>query len=205
MSMTPEQVSELKARYSGRRLLKLSSGAVQVVALSPNLAEFSEHQALIDDKATAGRAMEWLVRKCVIFPPEAELNALLAEKPLLIETWFKLLRKEAGSEAKVEVKSANGFEALYPGRRVVELVGAIASVKAKVPGTVEMREFRRRDHAGGDGPRANIDWLTRTCVVEPDGAGVNAILDRQPLLIEKWFQALIGEGGADEKATVGEL
>lgn len=202
--MTHELVAGLKAQYSGRRLLKLTSGAAEVVALSPNLAEMAKHKAMLDDKAQAGAAMESLVRACIVFPDRAGLDALLADRPLLVETWFRVLRKEAGFEEKVDVSPAFGFEAKYPGRRVVALTTPLASVKAKVPSPTEMREFRRRDHAGESG-MGLADWLARTCIVEPDGAGLNVILDRQPLLIEKWFLALIGEGGADEKVSVGEL
>jgi len=209
--MNQEQVASLKAKYSGRRLVRLTSAAADVVALSPNYAEVAELKAIIDDKARAGTGMEWLVRKCVVadarkcVPLDAgALDELLSRKPVLVECWFKHLRDAAGAAEVVAVHPAAGFEADYPGREVVTLASASASVKAKVPGMTEMRELRRRNQAD-EREVVIAEWLTRSCVVEPDTAGVNAILDRKPLLLEKWFQALLNAGGASEQVEVGEL
>lgn len=200
----PEMVAELKARFAGRRLLRLTSKAGEVVAFSPNMAEVDELRVMLDDKAKAGAAMEWLIRKCVVYPERTEVDALLARKPLLVEGWYKKLRDEAGAAENVEATPGAGFEAQYPGREVVVLTSAAARVTAKVPSPVEMREFRRRNHAG-EREVVIADWLTRSCVVEPDAAGLNAILDRKPLLTEKWFVALVNAGGAAEEIAVGEL
>jgi hypothetical protein len=212
--MTNEQVAELKAKYPGRRLLKLSSDAATVAALSPNWDEVSELKEMLNAPARAGASMEWLIRKCVVHPPESELNALLARKPLLVEGWYKQLRNEAGYSEEVAVDAVPecdvaAFASLYPqqvlyGRSLVKLGSPAGRVVAKVPSPLEMREFRRRNHAG-ESETALAEWLARSCVVEPDSNGLNAILDRKPLLVEKWFAALVNAGGAAEKIVVGEL
>lgn len=213
--MTSEQVAELKAKYPGRRLLRLASKAGEVVALSPNWAEAAELKEMVDDKARAGAAMEWLVRKCIVAPARAEVDALLARKPLLVEGWYKSLRDEAGAAEKVEASDVPetdvaALAALHPqhglhGRTMLTLSSVSAPrVTAKVPSQVEMREFRRRNQ-GGEREAVIAEWLARTCIVEPDADGLNAILDRKPLLIEKWFVELVNAGGAAEKVEVGEL
>lgn len=203
---SPEQVLALKAKHPGRVLLLLSSKSGTVVALSPNPEEIAEMQALASDVATAGTAMEQLVRRCVIYPDAGERDAMLARRPLLVEQWCKQLRAAAGdSEVVVPTPAAAAdLQALHPGRELVRFSSKAGAVVVKVPNMVEMREWRRRLH--DPALRGESDeWLVRSCVVSPAREELNDFLRKKPLLLGKWFRALMEAGGAAEEVEVGEL
>lgn len=210
-------VADLKARFPERPLITLTAHGHTVVATVPNLAQQEQYEAQVLDKARCGTAMEDLLRACIVYPAREELAAMLDRQPGLVESWYKPLRIQAGGEDRIAFEdppeeAATKCKAMYPDREAVVMVnsgggfGASTTVKvlALVPGLAEMREFRRRlkntDLRGGA-----PDWLTRSCILDPQVEGLNKLLDARPLLMDVWFKALMERAGTTEEVEVGKL
>jgi hypothetical protein len=102
--MDDATIEELKAKYPDEDLHLLSGGGVEAIARAPRAKEANQFRDLLFNEKTRPRAMERLVRACVVWPSAAELGKLLDQKPLLAEKWAEKLQELAGGEVEIEVK-----------------------------------------------------------------------------------------------------
>lgn len=199
-------ISDLKAQNPGRQLLQFSTRSGAVILRVPNLEQAAQLERDLKDRSTAGLASENLLRACIVHPAKKKLDELLAHKPVLIDVWYRQLRKEMGEDDKVEVSEVDdaNLAAANPGRELKRLKTPTASLVVRVPSLSETREVRAR---GKDPARKDsaAEWLTRSSILLPDRDGLNAILDARPLLLDNLFEAVMNLAGADEELTVGKL
>lgn len=199
-------ISDLKAQNPGRQLLQFSTRSGAVILRVPNLEQAAQLERDLKDKATAGLASENLLRASIVHPAKDKLDELLASKPVLIDVWYRQLRKEMGEDDRVEVSEVDDANLLaaHPGRELKRLKTPTANLVVRVPNLSETREVRARgkDPARKDGA---AEWLTRSSILLPDRDGLNAILDARPLLLDNLFEAVMNLAGADEDITVGKL
>jgi hypothetical protein len=99
-----EQVSELKTKHGGGlHLIEHEEHAV--VVKMPSVGEAKRFRAATADDAKKPAALEVLLRACVVWPDTSGLDAMMAEKPFLVETFGGGLLELAGA-AKSPSKKA---------------------------------------------------------------------------------------------------
>jgi len=69
------------------------------------MAEMDAYRARQNNPQQRPKAMESMVRTCLIFPDRDAFQAVVEQKPLLIEKWADKLADAAGADEEVEVKN----------------------------------------------------------------------------------------------------
>lgn len=106
---------------------------------------------------------------------------------------------EPAKIAEIKAQPANA------GRELLLLTSKSAEVVFRVPGGVEMDAYRAR-HAGDRSKTTEANRsLLGTCLAFPDTATLQEILDRRPLLLEKWSDKLLDAGGGEEEVEAKKL
>jgi len=106
--MDDKQLGEITSRirasgYDGElRLWK--GGDFEVIGKAPSRGEFLRFQEMATDPKKRSKATEALVRACIVYPPGAELEAMLDKKPGLALTFGEKLVELAGAGVEVEEK-----------------------------------------------------------------------------------------------------
>lgn len=202
-------VADLKSRNPGRHILQFATRSGVVLLRAPNREQAVALERELKDKSTAGLASENLLRACILFPEKPQLDELLMRKPVLIDIWYRQLRKEMGEDDKVEVLEVEDehLKFTHAGRELKLLKTPAGELVVRVPNLSEMREVRARgkDPARKGGAADAVEWVTRSCIISPDRDGLNALLDSRPLLLDNLFEVLMNLAGADEELAVGKF
>lgn len=103
MKPNENEVSELKAKHGALHLLEHEEHAV--VVKMPSVGDAKRFRAATSDEAKKPQALEVLLRSCVVWPDAAGLEAMLSERPFLVETFGGGLLELAGA-AKSPAKKA---------------------------------------------------------------------------------------------------
>jgi hypothetical protein len=99
--LTPEKAEELKAQLRVSQLLELEAPTGEVAYFRPpGGAVWRRFLAQGADERKQEVATENLVRGCLVHPDQASFNALLEDRPGLVQTFGVTLVEHAGASAK---------------------------------------------------------------------------------------------------------
>jgi|SRR5688572_1121941 len=98
-----EQVAKWKQEHGELIQLEASAGEVAVFK-APRGAVWARFRVQAGDDKKRTVSVENLVRGCLVYPPEAEFDALVERRPGLIESFGVALVEHAGLTDRVEKK-----------------------------------------------------------------------------------------------------
>lgn len=101
-TITEEQIAEAKIKAKDVTLLEASGE--EVLARPATRAEWKKHMSALTNEETRSIAFDALFFDCVVFPPRAELNAMLERQPGLSLTFAKQIQKLSGLTSEVSAK-----------------------------------------------------------------------------------------------------
>lgn len=102
----------------------------------------------------------------------------------------------------MEAEKLDELKAANPGRELVVYTSKAGEVVFKVPNGVEFDAYRTR-HGNDKAKFAEAGkGLLATCRVWPEPKEFIALLDRRPMLLEKWVDKLTDAAGGDEEIEV---
>lgn len=156
---------------------------------------YQRFQTMTADPTKVAVAAEWLFLKCVDQPTAQEAQDLLKEYPALGDVFGLELLAAAGSGAKVSKAKEGGYF-----RFTAELGEETVSILARKPTQAEWAEIRTL--LQDKDKRATVAGrLLAQCLVQPDMAGLEALLARYPALEEPLGDAVSGLAmpGVDKK------
>lgn len=106
MKPTEADISALKSKHTSLHLLEYDGGKSAVVAKQPPEAEWRRlvEASSVDKGAGRARAMETFTRSCIVWPDADGLDAILADRPALLERWGDTLTDLAGASEKITAK-----------------------------------------------------------------------------------------------------
>jgi hypothetical protein len=98
MPITEEQIEALKAEHPGDELHLLANEehGAEVVVKVPNDGEWKRYRTTGTDPAQRPFALRSLLLACIVYPAPAEVSAMLARRPGLVETFGAELLEIAG-------------------------------------------------------------------------------------------------------------
>ena len=106
MKPTEAEIATLKAKHpTTLHLLEYDGGISAVIAKQPPRAEWNRLVAVsAAEPAQRGRAVEDFARACIIWPSQAELDTIVAERPALLARFGNELADLAGASEKISSK-----------------------------------------------------------------------------------------------------
>lgn len=96
-------IEALKAQHG--KIFSLEVAGETFIAKNPSRDVWKRFRAQIMDEGKRVIAPENLVRSCIIDPPTDALDALLEQKPGLVESLSKALAESAGATGDAEKKA----------------------------------------------------------------------------------------------------
>lgn len=105
MHPSEAQLAEVRAKHptASLHLLEFDDGAI--VAKQPTPGEWKRFvTATLADRGQSANALETLVRSCLVWPDPAAFDALIEERPALIQRLGDKLSDIAGASENVRAK-----------------------------------------------------------------------------------------------------
>ncbi len=75
-----------------------------IIVRMPSRQEWARFQAQLDDAKRVARALEQLVRDCLVHPEKAALEAMFDQRPGLAGSWGKAIGVQAGVDGELKAK-----------------------------------------------------------------------------------------------------
>lgn len=103
--LNEQQIAELKERHKVSKLHMLRAGQGEfVVVRMPTDANWKRFRKQMADEAKRADALETLLRTSIVYPDPPAFDAMLAERPGLLDTFASNLGELAGLEKEIEKK-----------------------------------------------------------------------------------------------------
>jgi hypothetical protein len=107
MGIDQDTIEKLRAEHGPGKLHLLpdpSDEGEEIIVRPCTRPEWQRFQNGISDAARAGKALEQLIRDCLVHPSRADLDAMFDRRPGLADTWGKALAEISGASRRVEAK-----------------------------------------------------------------------------------------------------
>jgi hypothetical protein len=103
--LAQEIIDKVKAQHPGAELYMWSTpDGTAVICKAPNRGEYKRFRQMVVDPARKAESLETLLLGCVVYPPAADMFAILDRRPGYAEVFGEKLAGIAGAGQEVNEK-----------------------------------------------------------------------------------------------------